>query len=341
MSEHRGIFLDTVTRVIADTLGPDDIAAAERRVPPAALIAALEETGILGMLVPEAQGGIGADTADAVAILRALGAAAAPGPLLETMLGRMLIARAGFAPGEGMIALAFADGFAGDGAMLHDVPWGGIADHVAVVLRDGEQARLIVSGSQAWTVQHGQDAAGEPRDTLAASGPLPDGVTLDLPYAELVRTAAILRAGQILGATEWVFMRSTDYAMERRQFGREIGKFQAVQQMLAELADHSLAAAVLVEAAAEGCGETLVAAARSRLGDAADAAIRIGHQVHGALGFSREYGLNHRTRRLMAWRDDHGSVTAWRRALGAGFIALDRDGFWPAVADAGLSGATA
>jgi acyl-CoA dehydrogenase len=155
-------------------------------------------------------------------------------------------------------------------------------------------------------------------------------------YDELLRTAAILRGAQILGAIEWSFRRSVEYAGERKQFGREISKFQAIQQMLAELADHVLASASITEAAAEGLNASLIAATRSRLGDAADATIIITHQVHGAMGFSLEYALNARTRRLMAWRDDYGSVLYWRRALAADFAGLTREGFWPAVSDAGL-----
>jgi acyl-CoA dehydrogenase len=105
--------------------------------------------------------------------------------------------------------------------------------------------------------------------------------------------------------------------------------------MLAELAAHMLASAGIAEAAADAASETLIAAARSRLGDAADAAIGIGHQVHGAMGFSKEYALNHRTRRLMAWRDDFGSVQFWRRRLAGGFVTCSREEFWPAIADAG------
>jgi len=110
-------------------------------------------------------------------------------------------------------------------------------------------------------------------------------------------------------------------------------------QMLAELAGHVLAASGIVEAAAESGSTALVAAARSRVADSADAAITICHQVHGAMGFSLEYALNARTRRLMAWRNDFGSVLYWRRALAANFIGVSRDEFWPAVADAGSAAA--
>ncbi len=79
----------------------------------------------------------------------------------------------------------------------------------------------------------------------------------------------------------------------------------------------------------------LAAAARARLADATDAAIAISHQVHGAIGFSREYALNHRTKRLMAWRNDYGSIPYWRRTLGRNFLSHSRETLWPAVADAG------
>lgn len=329
MSENRQFFRETVERILADSLDQNAIEAAETRTLPEALYQALGENGVTLMLVPEDAGGIGADIGDAVEILRAMGAAAAPGPMVETLLGNALLARAGLEPAKGPIALAFADDTA---TVLHDIPWGGAAEHVLIV----SPAGVRLSTASDWTVVTGFDAAGEPRDTLSMGQP---GVLFPLDTGIALRTAAVLRGGQILGAIEWTLARSIDYAGERRQFGRELAKFQAIQQMLAELAGHVLASAVLTEAAAESMSETMISAARSRLGDAADAAITIGHQVHGALGFSREYSLNHRTRRLMAWRDDFGSVLAWRRALAGSFVDCARDAFWPAVSDAGLKSA--
>lgn len=334
MSENRVHFRETAANILADTLVPSDIEAIRERVLPAALSAALIENGVTLMLVPEAQGGVGADIGDAVAILRAAGAAAAPGPLLETLLGNLLLARAGLDPVGGLMTLAFSDEAAP--AELFDVPWGGLVDHVLVVTPTG----LLLTVATNWTVTPGFDEADEPRDTLRAGAISGVSGTLDLSQREIRLMASILRAGQILGGIEWILTRSIDYAGERRQFGREISKFQVVQQMLAELADHMLASAGMTEAAAESVSETLIAAARSRLGDASDAAVAIGHQVHGALGFSREYALNHRTRRLIAWRDDYGSVLEWRRVLAADFIGCSRDTFWPAVSDAGLATAT-
>lgn len=338
MSENRGVFRDTVERILGDTLTPAGIEATGRRVLPAALYDALVENGITLALVPEEAGGVGADIGDAVAILRAAGEAAAPGPLLETIYAQALLARAGMAPVAGLATLVFADAPPAEGEALafHDVPWGGVAPHLVVVAPAGDGAATVwLCDRSSWTVAPGLDTADEPRDRLTTDGFAGTAGTIDAPARHLLRTAAILRAGQILGAVEWTLRRSIEYAGERKQFGREIAKFQVIQQMLAELADHALASAGLTEAAAEAPGETLIAAARSRLGDAADAAIAIGHQVHGAMGFSREYALNHRTRRLMAWRDDYGSVLAWRRSLAGAFVGCTREQFWPAVADAG------
>lgn len=329
MSENCAFFRNTVERILADTLTLGDIEATEDRRLPAALHAALIENGIMMMLVSEDAGGVGADLGDVVASVRALGAAAAPGPIIETMVAQWLLTEAGQAPVDGLVSLGFTRD---DGRRLFDQCWGGIADHVLVVTPEG----LHLSGTGDWQVEEGRDTAGEPRDQLSIDK-LPPAIASPISFEQAFRTASLLRAAQILGAVEWTLTRSIEYAGERKQFGREISKFQVIQQMLAELADHVLASSGIIEAAGANPGQSLVAAARSRVADAADCAITVGHQVHGALGFSREYALNHRTRRLMAWRDDFGSVPYWRRTLAGAFVTCTREEFWPALSDAGLS----
>lgn len=236
------IYLETIERILADHVSPMIIEAAERGEAPSALMGALDENGLFDLLVPESAGGIGGTMADAVACLRCVGAAAAPGAILET-----IIERAG------------------------------------------------------------------------------------LTGREAHRTAALLNAARISGAIRWVFERTASYAMERVQFGKTLGKQQAVQQMLALLADHMLASAAITDAAAASLSPRLIAAARARLGEASDCAIEVGHQVHGAIGFTREYALNYRTRNLIAWRDQFGSVLDWKAELGRMFIGVGRDELWPAI----------
>src|SRR3712207_616623 len=73
------------------------------------------------------------------------------------------------------------------------------------------------------------------------------------------------------------------------------------------------------------------AAAKVRAGTAVDVVARLAHQVHGAIGFTQEHKLHHLTRRLWSWRDEAGSDLAWSRVLGAGLLADDPDGLWPAL----------
>src|SRR5207244_2013724 len=131
MSENRSFFKDTLERILADTLDKADIDAAEDRCLPADLYPALIDNGITLALVPEDQGGIGASIGDAAVLMRAAGGAAAPGPLLDTMLGQMLLGRAGFELSDGLVALTFTDGAdfpaasetIWNDAHLHDVAW--------------------------------------------------------------------------------------------------------------------------------------------------------------------------------------------------------------------------
>jgi acyl-CoA dehydrogenase len=83
---------------------------------------------------------------------------------------------------------------------------------------------------------------------------------------------------------------------------------------------------------AEGGGSFEVAAAKAVVDDAVVEGTRAAHQAHGAMGVTREYPLHHLTRRLWAWRHEHGGGREWRIALGADVLAVGADGLFPAIA---------
>jgi acyl-CoA dehydrogenase len=58
---------------------------------------------------------------------------------------------------------------------------------------------------------------------------------------------------------------------------------------------------------------------------------RTAHQVHGALGFTREHDLRRWTTRLWAWRDEDGSDAQWQAELGRRVLAAGPDALWPMV----------
>ena len=158
-------------------------------------------------------------------------------------------------------------------------------------------------------------------------------LTRALGHAPSLEMTACLMAAQMAGALQRVMEMTLQYANDRVQFGRPIGKFQAVQHMLAVLAGHVAASAAAVDAAIEASenepSDFAVAVAKSRAGEAAGKGAEIAHQVHGAMGFTREHNLHHLTRRLWSWRDEFGNETHWQTRIGEMALKQGANMLWP------------
>ncbi len=103
--------------------------------------------------------------------------------------------------------------------------------------------------------------------------------------------AAVLAvSAQLLGAGERMLTDSVAYVKQRKQFGREIGSYQAIKHALADVRIALDFARPLVYAAA--LGEVSPSAAKVAAGDAAYLASRTGLQVHGAIGYTAELDLS-------------------------------------------------
>ena len=300
------------------------VCAAEDGEWPRALWDALEGSALTRAWIPEAFGGPGTNLADGFAIARIAGAHATPVPLAETLLAGWLASEAGLEPPEGPLTVAFAADFASpvrlDGDALAGsvtrVPFARACGHLVLVFGSGDAQGVAIVDRAVCAVEPGTSLAGEPRDTVIFDDAVP--VSRSAPSAvdyagRLRRMGAALRAEQMAGALEGSLEQSLRYAADRHQFGRPIAKFQAVQHNLAVLAGEVAAATASADAAVCAIARhgiedertfLAVAAAKIRCGQAAGAGAAIAHQVHSAMGFTREYSLQHRTRRLWAWRDE-------------------------------------
>ncbi len=146
--------------------------------------------------------------------------------------------------------------------------------------------------------------------------------------AETARAlAAAITAGLMAGALQAVQAMTIDYASTRKQFGREISKFQAIQHQLAVLAEETMAARMAAQAAFVGAPLEIsplrAGVAKARAGQAAETAAAIAHAVHGAIGVSQEYPLHHLTRALHKGRLAHGGEAYWAGVLGRWALAQD------------------
>jgi alkylation response protein AidB-like acyl-CoA dehydrogenase len=139
----------------------------------------------------------------------------------------------------------------------------------------------------------------------------------------------------IAGALERITAMTAQYAMDRVQFGRPIGRFQAVQHSLAMLAAQTAAAGAAADIAAEaldgGVHLPAIAAAKARAGEAAGIGAGLAHQIHGAIGFTYEHSLHFFTKRLHAWRDEYGGEAEWSERLGRHLAAQGADALWPTL----------
>jgi acyl-CoA dehydrogenase len=217
---------------------------------------------------------------------------------------------------------------------------------VTVADVDGVTTVALVATSAA-RITDDTSLALEPRDTLVfdsapviaaapARGVPPDAIRL---YGAMARSA------QMAGALDSILEQGVRYATERKQFGRPIGNFQALQHYLAVVAGHVAASEIAAEqafraaeraaAAAERAGTARepaslidIAVAKIRVGEAAGVSAGLVHQVHGAIGFTYEHSLHFATRRLWSWRAEFGSESVWAIELGRRVAARGADNLW-------------
>ena len=315
------LLLDSARRLLADACTYETVQAAEGTGWSEPVWAALERSGYTDMTSLEPE--------DAVGLLSLAGEHAAPVPLAEAALAGWLL---GAAP-DGRVSVAPSGELRFDRGSVSGaarrVPWGRAVERVVAII-DGEAVVLPTTGAD---IERQTNLAGEPRDDLTFHQARPDDVRpIDQDPSEL---GALSRAAMMSGALTAMARLTIAYAGERRQFGRPIAGFQAVQQHLVSIAQD----VSLVAMAVDGAGRAVqrgragfeIAAAKVLASQAALSATRAAHQVHGAMGMTQEYRLHHFSRRLWAWRSEYGDEQHWSRKLGEAVAGVGADRLYPVI----------
>lgn len=341
MTEERTLLADTAGRLFAELAQTSELSFHD-------CWTKANELGLPRLMVDEASGGIGGGWSDLLAIQWEAGRRAASLPLGECTLANWMSARAGLTVQDGFGSVAWeAHGELQDRRFtgtLKNVPAGRHADWVVCVLADGTLVRLPRTAAQ---VKEGENLAGEPRDTLEFSnvdcehGSFTGRNTHVLPTYLL---GALLRLGQISGALSSALGLTTEHVTQRVQFGKRLSAFQSVQQQLAVFAIETTAAGCAARAACEAADRAktvdaawyAIAAAKLRANLATGVSTATAHQLHGAIGFTREHALHLLTRRLWAWRTEAGNDRFWSERLGSHVASRGADAIWPDVVDASL-----
>ena len=311
---------DEFRRALAHLCTDERVRAAESGQDAQALWEAVDALGYTDALVAGEHGGADLSLSDAGELANAIGYAGLAHPFGETMLARALVAHAGGHANRGAIALARAQP-AQDGAIVcREVSGARLARHVLV--EAGEEWLLMPCDAAA-------ASAGRFRPHASASLRWASPDQAVLRFARGTESAETLcsavHAAAMAGAMLRVLELTVRYVGDRRQFGKAIGQFQAVQQDLAVLAEEANSAAT---AARIGCaGGTplpqalLAAVAKLRACEAARQVIAIAHALHGAIGVTEEHMLGVFTARLHEWRLAPGTERACADILGRAVLA--------------------
>ncbi|AEI79633.1 acyl-CoA dehydrogenase [Cupriavidus necator N-1] len=303
-------YSDALDALLRDCCPPATVRALEQQADPQPLWQALLESGFADCLLPESAGGAALPLRELAPVLFVTGRHALPLPLAQTIFARALLQAHGIALPAGPVALAgFEDG--AGAALVAD------ARHAQwFLLQDGERCLLLAAADAR------AEATGAHHD-LTLRVPRPDAsapAAFALPAGTLRTLGACLHTAQLAGALSHVLDLTLQYANDRQQFGRAIGKFQAIQHQVSEMAEHVAAARVAAQLACDsgtGTPDRLRAAiGKLRASDAVTPVAAIAHAVHGAIGITEEYDLQLYTRRLHAWRMADGSERWWSRVLG-------------------------
>lgn len=339
MSETANLIHDAAHRLFAQHVTVDVLNASEKGVWAEALWDAVEEAGFLDTLA-DTDTAPAERAANTAVLLRAAGRHVAPIPLGETIVARAILAARKVKVPRGPISFGVLDGHThthGDHAHLKGravrVPF---ARHAAnVLLSAPESGEAVLIAVRRGKLSEGMNIANEPRDDLAfadTAGTTVPGVS----GGDLLAYGAAVRAVSMAGALERILLQTVEYARTRVQFGKPIAAFQAIQQQLAVLAGHVAATGAAADAAFADLDDAArrsrsAAVAKVRAGEAAGAAASIAHQVHGAIGITKEHSLHFATRRLWSWRAEFGSDSFWAERLGRESCAAGADAYWSSV----------
>ncbi|HEV7863111.1 MAG TPA: acyl-CoA dehydrogenase family protein [Acidimicrobiia bacterium] len=263
--------------------------------------AALADGGWLDILLEEERGlgylGL---------VAEALGAAGVAVPLAGTAVVWPTLF--GGSAGGRRVGVADPEDGSGDGSILCE---DGVGADVVVVMRDGK-----AGVHETFSVEAVGRLEGDGLARLRLEGKALDRCNNPDLVAEARRRAAATTAAEMAGAIDRIAAMTAGYVTERQQFGRPISAFQVVAHGAARLSTLAQAATWAARLACTSTDPSDTHAAKGWISAASAEAVALAHQLHGAIGFTEEYGLQRLSKRLRTLRFAFGDDRFHHRALG-------------------------
>ncbi len=350
LTSEQALLRDSATKFVA-AAGPK-VARGFRQQDPSFAPARLRqaaELGWLGILVPEAANGLGLGLTEFALVLQqagrglvcepiglaaisaaVLGAAPRPHPLLPRLIS-----------GEILIAPALQENRAGDDPLAPRTQATGtdgalrLTGQKAFVCADGADGFLVSASrgvspvlcyvardAAGCTVAATQTVEGRKLATLSLSETPADLIPSHLSERSAVETlqnlALFALSAELLGVMEKAHEIALDYLRIRKQFGKLIGSFQALQHQAVNLyvrieATRSLVFQVAANNEPYCIDPVLAVAAKAKASEDAMAVTEACIQLHGAIGFTDEHDIGLYLKRAMLLSSLFGNAAAQRR----------------------------
>lgn len=268
------------------------------------------DMGVLSLLVPEDEGGLGMDDVALLGVLECTGRVGLTHPVVESAA---VAAPFVGAASRQMLGASWRGG---------PVPCGADVDGVVMV---DEDVRLFTTDEIELVAVDTVDGARRSARVVTVPG---GGRVLSDDPAEAAAAAdrAVLGVtAQLLGLAATMLDMTVDYVTQRRQFGVPVGSFQAVKHQLAnalmqlEFARPAAMHAAYALAADDDDASVLVSSARVQANEAAETVGRAALQCHGAVGYTVEHDLHLFLKRSWALQRSWGD-SRWHTERVAQFL---------------------
>ena len=328
LTEERQMLQDTMRRYLRDkytTEARNAILESEKGMSKD-IWADLAELGVLGALFAESEGGFGGGAFDISVVFEELGRAGVVEPLMEALLAGRLLAKAGrdvegIIAGETHVSLAHfePEGRYDTGHVTAVFDGGKISGRKGVVLNAEAAGLFVVSARgpeiglylveagaagldvQGYPLLAGGRAAEILLDEVAAT---PLGLGLDA-LEDVFALGIVAQCAETLGAMETAAALTREYLLTRKQFGRPIGTFQALQHRMADmLTELEMARSAVINAAGnldadKRTRDMALSAGKNLLGRVGRLVAEESIQMHGGIAMTQEYELAHIAKRIV------------------------------------------
>ena len=328
LTEERQMLQDTLRRYLRDKYSTETrnkVLESETGMS-AEVWTELAELGVIGALFTESQGGFGGAGFDISVVFEELGRAGVVEPVMEALIAGQLLTMAGqdvsvVIAGDQHLAMAHTEAdvrydLDGVGTIFSDGKLNGrkgmvmnaeAADQFVVSAMDGEiQLYLVAKDAPGIEIQgYPLLAGGRAAEVVFHNTP---AQALGLGVAALEDAQAIgivAQCAETLGAMETATDLTKEYLLTRKQFGRPIGMFQALQHRMSDmLIELEQARSAVINAAGNldqvpQTRDLAMSASKNLMGRAGRLIAEEAIQMHGGIAMTQEYELAHIAKRIV------------------------------------------